>query len=117
MRGDAHVRFGGRAEETDRGKPRHRASVRPLHTYVRTWQGFLYVSFVLDLFSRRVVGWSMRNDLKSELVVDALNMAIEKRKPVPGLVHPFGPRVPIYEPRVRQAAARVGHRVLHGIGW
>ncbi len=34
-------------------------------TYVRTWQGFLYVAFVLDLFSRRVVGWSMRNDLKT----------------------------------------------------
>ncbi len=56
-------------------------------TYVRTWQGFLYVSFVLDLFSRRVVGWSMRNDLKTELVLDALNMAIENRKPGPGLVH------------------------------
>lgn len=56
-------------------------------TYVRTWQGFLYVAFVLDLFSRRVVGWSMRNDLKTELVLDALNMAIDNRKPRPGLVH------------------------------
>jgi putative transposase len=56
-------------------------------TYVRTRQGFLYVSFVLDLFSRRIVGWSMRKDLKTELVVDALNMAIENRKPGPGLVH------------------------------
>jgi len=56
-------------------------------TYVRTWEGFLYVSFVLDLFSRRVVGWSMRDDLKTELVLDALNMAIENRRPDPGLVH------------------------------
>jgi putative transposase len=56
-------------------------------TYVRTWQGFLYLAVVVDLFSRRVVGWSMRNDLKTELVLDALNMAIENRKPGPGLVH------------------------------
>jgi putative transposase len=56
-------------------------------TYVRTWQGFVYLAFVLDLFSRRVVGWSMRNDLTTDLVLDALNMAIENRKPAPGLVH------------------------------
>jgi putative transposase len=42
---------------------------------------------VLDLFSRRVVGWSMRTDLKTELVLDALNMAIDSRKPSVGLVH------------------------------
>ena len=56
-------------------------------TYVSTWQGPVYLAFVLDLFSRRVVGWSMRTDLKTELVLHALNMAIDNRKPGPGLVH------------------------------
>ena len=52
-----------------------------------TWQGPVYLAFVLDLFSRRVVGWSMRTDLKTELVLDALNMAIDNRRPSVGLVH------------------------------
>lgn len=56
-------------------------------TYVSTWQGPVYLAFVLDLFSRRVVGWSMRTDLKTELVLDALNMAIDNRRPSVGLVH------------------------------
>ena len=56
-------------------------------THVATWQGPIYLAFVLDLFSRRVVGWSMRTDLKTELVLDALNMAIDNRRPGAGLVH------------------------------
>ncbi len=56
-------------------------------TYVRTWEGWLYLSFVLDTYSRRVVGWSMTNHLKTELVVDAVNMAIYNRRPAPGLIH------------------------------
>jgi hypothetical protein len=42
-------------------------------TYVRTWEGWLYLSFVLDTYSRRVLGWSMANNLRTELVLDALN--------------------------------------------
>ena len=42
-------------------------------TYVRTWEGWLYLAFVLDTYSRRIVGWSMTNNLKTELVLDALN--------------------------------------------
>ena len=42
-------------------------------TYVRTWEGWLYLSFVLDTHSRRVVGWSMANNLRTELVLDAVN--------------------------------------------
>jgi putative transposase len=45
-------------------------------TYVRTWEGWLYLSFVLDTYSRKVVGWSMANHLRAELVLEALNMAI-----------------------------------------
>jgi putative transposase len=55
--------------------------------YVRTWQGWLYLAAVMDCYSRRIVGWSMRPDLETELVVDALEMAIARRRPQPGLVH------------------------------
>ena len=55
--------------------------------YVRTWEGWLYLSFVLDTYSRRVVGWSMANNLRTELVLDAVNMAIYTRRPTPGLIH------------------------------
>jgi putative transposase len=56
-------------------------------TYVRTWEGWLYLSLVLDTYSRKVVGWSMTNNLRTELVLDALNMAIYNRRPQPGLIH------------------------------
>jgi len=56
-------------------------------TYVRSWEGWLYLSFVLDTYSRRVVGWSMANRLNTELVLDAVNMAIYNRRPAPGLIH------------------------------
>lgn len=50
-------------------------------TYVPTWSGFLFLAVVLDVFSRRVVGWSMATHMRAELVVDALNMAIHNRRP------------------------------------
>jgi len=50
-------------------------------TYIRTWEGWLYLAVVLDLFSRSVVGWSMKPTLHSELVVNALLMAVWRRKP------------------------------------
>lgn len=56
-------------------------------TYVRSREGFIYLSFILDACSRKVVGWSMATHLRTELVVDALQMAIARRKPSPGLVH------------------------------
>jgi putative transposase len=56
-------------------------------TYVRTWEGWLNLSFVLDTYSRKVVGWSMANNLRTELVLDALNMAIYTRRPQPGPIH------------------------------
>jgi putative transposase len=56
-------------------------------TYVRSGEGFLYLAFILDACSRRVVGWSMATHLRTELVVDALHMAVARRKPAPGLVH------------------------------
>ncbi len=57
-------------------------------TYVRTWAGWLYVAVVVDAHSRMVVGWSMREDLSAELVVDAIQMALWRRQVEPGeLVH------------------------------
>jgi putative transposase len=56
-------------------------------TYVRSTEGFVYLAFILDACSRKVVGWSMATHLRTELVVDALQMAIARRKPSPGLVH------------------------------
>jgi putative transposase len=56
-------------------------------TYVPTWQGFLYVAVVLDAFSRHVVGWSMAGHLRTELILDALDMAISVRQPGEGLIH------------------------------
>jgi putative transposase len=49
-------------------------------TYVPTWAGFVYLAIVLDAWSRKVVGWSIGQDLKTELVLDALNMALTQRK-------------------------------------
>lgn len=56
-------------------------------TYVATREGFLYLAFILDAHSRRIVGWAMENHLRTELVVDALRMAVWRRKPDPGLIH------------------------------
>ena len=56
-------------------------------TYVATWDGFLYLAVVLDVFSRRVVGWSMANHLRTELVLGALEMAVWNRRPGKGLIH------------------------------
>lgn len=50
-------------------------------TYVPTWAGFLYLAVVIDAFARRVVGWSMANHLRTELVLNALNMALWQRRP------------------------------------
>jgi putative transposase len=55
-------------------------------TYVPTWAGFLYLAVVLDVFSRRVVGWSMSTTLHADVVLAALNMALASRKPT-GVIH------------------------------
>jgi putative transposase len=50
-------------------------------TYIPTWSGFLYLAVVLDVWSRRIVGWAMENHLKTELVLAALDMAVAQRRP------------------------------------
>ena len=56
-------------------------------TYVWTQEGWLYLAVVIDLCSRKVVGWSMSSRMKAQLVCDALTMAIWQRRPQPGLIH------------------------------
>ena len=56
-------------------------------TYLRTWEGFLYLAVVIDACSRKVVGWAMADHLRTELMLDAVGMAIFTRNPGPGLIH------------------------------
>jgi transposase InsO family protein len=56
-------------------------------TYIPTDEGFLYLAGVMDLCSRKIVGWSMAEHMRSELVCEALNMALEARRPGDGLLH------------------------------
>ncbi len=56
-------------------------------TYVPTGEGWLYLAFLLDAYSRRIVGWSMAEHMRAELVVDALSMAVSRRNPGGGLIH------------------------------
>jgi transposase InsO family protein len=56
-------------------------------TYLRTWEGWLYLAAVQDAYSRAIVGWSMADHMRHELVVDALQMALARRRPQRGLIH------------------------------
>jgi putative transposase len=56
-------------------------------TYIRTWQGWLYLAVVMDLFSRRIVGWSAGPNVHRELVLDALLAAVRRRRPRGTLIH------------------------------
>jgi transposase InsO family protein len=56
-------------------------------TFVSTWRGPVYVAFVIDVFSRRIVGWRVWNSLRTDLVLDALEQALHARRPDAGLIH------------------------------
>jgi transposase InsO family protein len=56
-------------------------------TYVATWRGFVYVAFITDVFSRRIVGWRVSNSLRSDLALDALEQALHARQGLGNLVH------------------------------
>lgn len=57
-------------------------------TYVSTWQGWLYVAFVIDVFTRRIVGWRVSSSMRTDFVLDALEQALYDRKPeLGGLIH------------------------------
>jgi len=56
-------------------------------TYIPTGEGWLYLAVILDLFTRKVVGWAMRDHMRAELTIAALTMAIQRRRPRAGLIH------------------------------
>ena len=56
-------------------------------TFVSTWRGPVYVAFVIDVFSRRIVGWRVWHSLRTDLVLDALEQALHARRPEVGLIH------------------------------
>ena len=56
-------------------------------TYVSTWQGWLYVAFVIDVFARRIVGWRVSNTMSTDFVLDALEQALYDRRPAESLTH------------------------------
>lgn len=59
---------------------------RSTHPYIPTAEGWLYLAVVLDLHSRKVIGWSMDKEMKTGLVLDALNMAVVNRRPGKGVL-------------------------------
>jgi putative transposase len=79
MQWKLHVRFGGRAGETHRSKD-DRALRSDPYTYVPTWSGFVYAAFIIDVFSRMVVGWRVATSMTTEMVMNALEMAVWNRR-------------------------------------
>ena len=77
-------------------------------TYIRTWAGLLYLAVVMDLYSRKIVGWSMKTELARELVLDALLMAVWRRKPDERGAGPLGSGLAVRE--LRLAAVLPGSR-------
>lgn len=70
-------------------------------TYIPTQSGFVYLAVVIDLFSRRVVGWAMHSRLSAQLVVEALSQAYDRRHPAPKLLH-HSDQDPLYSSLVYQ---------------
>jgi putative transposase len=82
--------------------------LRPTHRYVSTGEGWLYLAVVLDLFTRKIVGWAMRDHMRAELTIAALTMAIQRQKPLRGLIH--------HSDRGNQYAAADYRKVLDAAG-
>lgn len=78
-------------------------------TYIWTQEGWLYLAVFIDLYSRRVVGWSMGSRMKAQLVTDALRMALWQRRPKPGLV--------VHSDRGSQYASKAYRRLLKANGF
>ena len=66
-------------------------------TYVSTLEGWLYLAVILDIFSRKVVGWKLGETLEAELVVVALKNALMRRQPDPGFLLPLRSRQPVQQ--------------------
>jgi putative transposase len=84
-------------------------------SYVRTWQGWLYVAALLDVHSRRVVGWACADHLRAELPLEALDMAVTTRRPRPGLLIHHTDRGSQYLAQ-RYAQRLRAHRIAASVG-
>ena len=84
-------------------------------TYLRTGEGWLYLAAVQDTYSRLIVGWSMATHMRASLVVDALKMALARRRPEPGLIHHSDQGGQYVSLAFGRAAARRGDRGLDGL--
>lgn len=84
-------------------------------SYLRTWEGWLYLAAVQDAFSRRIVGWSMADHMREELVIDALTMAVRARRPPEGLIHHSRSGRPIRRPGVRAGVPKGRDLPLDGL--
>jgi transposase InsO family protein len=77
-------------------------------TYVATWVGFVYVAFITDVFSRKIVGWRVSNSLRSDLALDALEQALHARPDIDNLVHHSDRGVQYLSIRYTERLARAG---------
>ena len=77
-------------------------------TYIPTGEGWLYLAAVLDLHTRKIVGWSMRETLHTEIATEALTMAIDRQRPAPGLIHHSDRGIQYAAETYRQTLARSG---------
>ena len=77
-------------------------------TYIPTGEGWLYLAAILDMHTRKIVGWSMRQTLHTEIALDALNMAVERQRPAPGLIHHSDRGIQYAAEAYRSALARSG---------
>ena len=84
-------------------------------TYLRTGEGWLYLAAVQDAYSRQIVGWSMATHMRASLVVDALKMALARRRPDPGLIHHSDQGSQIRVAGVGSRRRRGGDRGLDGL--
>jgi len=77
-------------------------------TYIPTGEGWLYLAAILDMHTRKIVGWSMRETLHTQIALDALNMAIARQRPAPGLIHHSDRGIQYAAEAYRQALAASG---------
>lgn len=83
-------------------------------TYIRTWEGWLYLATVIDIASRRVVGWATADHLRTELVEDALRQAVARRRPPAGVIFHADRGCQYTSVQLATAATALGVRLSHG---
>lgn len=79
-------------------------------TYVWTREGWVYLAVIIDLFSRRLIGWAISNRMKQDLAIRALNMAVALRRPPPGCIHHTDRGSQYCAPNTRRPCAGIGSR-------